>query len=270
MIDAYHVYLNASEVLVRRQSGWWRWRCVEDLVRWQWDAAVPASLDFNSLNLRKRRLATLTVHFGSALAKFMTLELPDGLRGEQEERAAVQAQMQHQLGLNPGQWEYTLDHLKDRRRVVACALRADIGARLRLLSHERGMRLQSIRPLVAGVWNAWTRRSPLRAETSNGAKVLMMVERDAFTIVVEKNGSVGAASSMVHRREDDLINREVRRMASLGEDAQRHIRLAVAADLLPLARLHAEKVLQQEEYLQQSAYPDFRDLLFQSPVGAVL
>ena len=53
MIDSYHVYLNASEVLVRRQTGWGRWRHIEELARWQWDAATPASLDFDALVLRQ-------------------------------------------------------------------------------------------------------------------------------------------------------------------------------------------------------------------------
>jgi len=256
-------------VLVRRQTGWWRWRRIENVARWQWDAVAPESMEFNALNLRKRRFSTLTVHVGSALAKFMLVELPAGLQNEREEVVAVQAQMQQQLGLNPGQWEYTLDHLPGRRRVVACALRADIGARLRQLAHDRGMRLQSIRPFVVGVWNAWQMRRPPQAEASNGTRALMMVERDAFTTILEKDGNLDAMSAMAHRREEDLINREVRRMASLAEDAQLHIRLAVTEDLLPLTRLHAEKVMQLEDYLQQSVYADFRDLLFPSPGRAV-
>lgn len=267
MIDAYHVYLNASEVLVRRQTGWSRWRRIEELARWQWDAAIPASLNFDALELRKRRYATLAVHVGSALGKFMKLELPVGLRDEQEERAAAQAQMQHQLGLSPGQWEFTLDHLPTRGLVVACALRADIGARLRQLARERGLRLLSLRPYVIGVWNAMQLRRGPQAPSSDGGRALMMVENDAFTIVIEKEGIVDAMSSMAHRREADVVNREVRRMAySLGDDGQCHIRLAVAGDILPLAQLHAEKVLLREDYLQPVLYADFRDLLFQVPV----
>lgn len=267
MIDAYHIYLNASEVMLRRQTGWGRWRRVEELARWQWNASTPASLNFDPLELRKRRYATLAVHVGSALGKFMMLQLPPGLQGEQEERAATEAQMQHQLGLNPGQWEFTLDHLPARGNIVACALRADIGARLRQLANEHSLRLLSVRPYVAGVWNAmqlWRGPTP---PASDGGSAVMMVERDAFTIVIEKKGAMEAMSAMTHRREAEVINREIRRMAySLGEDAQRHVYLAVAGELLPLAHLHADKVVRQEDYLQPILYADFRDLLFQSPV----
>ncbi|CAM3143767.1 hypothetical protein [Janthinobacterium lividum] len=265
MIDAYHVYLNASEVMLRRQTGWGRWRRVEEIARWQWDAGTPASLNFDALKLRKRRYATLYVHVGSALGKFMMLRLPSELQGEQEERAAAEAQMQHQLGLNAGQWEFTLDHLPTRGKIVACALRADIGARLRQLANEHSLRLLSVRPYVAGVWNAMQLlRGPA---TLNGGRAVMMVERDAFTIVIEKEGKMDAMSTMIHRCETEVINREIRRMAySLGEDAQRHVYLAVAGELLPLAQLHADKVVRHEDFLQPNLYADFRDLLFHPPV----
>ncbi|QKY11972.1 hypothetical protein [Janthinobacterium lividum] len=266
MIDAYHIYLNASEVMLRRQTGWGRWRRVEEIARWPWKAATPASLNFDALKLRKRRYATLAVHVGSALGKFMMLQLPPGLQGEQEERAAAEAQMQHQLGLNPGQWEFTLDHMPARGKVVACALRADIGARLRQLANENGLRLLSIRPYVAGVWNAMQLRRAPPAPALPGDRAVIMIERDAFTIAIEKDGAMNAMSAMTHHREPDMINREMRRMAySLGEDVQQHICLAVAGELLPLAQLHAEKVLKLDDYLQPVLYADFRDLLFQSP-----
>ncbi|APA68763.1 hypothetical protein [Janthinobacterium sp. 1_2014MBL_MicDiv] len=267
MIDAYHMYLTASEVRVRRQTGWGHWRRVEELARWQWNAGLPDSLTFEDLVLRKRRYATLVVHVGSALSKFMMLELPSGLQNEQEEQLAAQAQMQHQLGLSPGQWEYTLDHLPAARgKVVVCALRADIGVRLRQLARERGLRLMSLRPYVVGVWNAMQQRPGSLAPISDGDRALMMVETDAFTIVIERNDTMKAMSTMVHRREADVIKREIRRMAySLDEKAQHSIRLAVAGEILPLAQLHAEKVLQRDDYLQPILYADFRDLLFQAP-----
>lgn len=266
MIDAYHVYLNASEVLVRRQTGWGRWRRIEELARWQWDAAVPASLNFDALALRRRRHATLAVHVGSALAKFMALELPAGLHGALEERAVAQAQLQLQLGLQPGLWEVSLDRAPRAGKAVACALRADIGMRIRQLARERGMRLLSLRPFVASAWNAL--QSPLSPAAAPGleAGVLMLVEHDAFTIFTQNDGVIEAVSALGHRREADLVNREVRRMAyALGEDAQRRIRLALGAGLAPLAHLHADKIVQRDDYLKQALYADFRDLLFQVP-----
>ncbi|MDN2704473.1 hypothetical protein O0881_21050 [Janthinobacterium sp. SUN100] len=268
MIDAYHIYLNGSEVMLRRQTGWGRWYRVEDITRWQWDAGTPASLNFDAIELRKRRYATLAVHVGSALGKFMIFQLPPGLQGEQEERAAAEAQMQYQLGLNPGQWEFTLDHLPARGKVVACALRADIVARLRQVAREHGLRLLSVRPYVAGVWNAMQLRCG--PATLNDGRAMMMVERDAFTIVIEKEGKMDAMSAMTHRREAEVINREIRRMAySLGEDAQRHAYLMVAGELLPLAQLHVDKVVRHENLLQPILYADFRDLLFHPPAQGI-
>lgn len=264
MIDAYHMYLTASEVRVRRQTGWGYWRRVEELASWQWNAGSPESLTFEPLVLRKHRYATLVVHVGSALSKFMILELPVGLQNEQEEQAAAQAQMQHQLGLSLGQWEYTLDQLPVRGKVVVCALRADIGMRLRQLASARGLRLFSLRPYVVGVWNAMQQRHGSPAPVSDGGRALMMVETDAFTIVIEKNGTMKAMSAMAHRREADVINREIRRMAySLDENAQGSIRLAVVGEILPQVQSHTEKVLRCNDYLEPILYADFRDLLFQ-------
>ena len=269
MIDAYHVYLNASEVLVRRQTGWGRWRRIEELGRWPWDAAVPASLHFDALVLRPRRHATLCVYAGSALGKFMVIELPAGLHGAMEERAVAQAQMQLQLGLQPGLWDYALDRVPGAGKAVACALRADIGLRLRQLAGQRGMRLLSLRPYAACAWNAM--QSPLAPAEAAGleAGVLMLVEQDAFTIFTQNDGVIDAVSALAHRREADLVNREVRRLAyALGDDAQRRIRLALTADLAPLAHLHADKIVQRDDYLDSPLYADFRDLLFQVPVQA--
>lgn len=267
MIDAYHLYLNSSEVLARRQCGWGPWRRQEELLRWQWNATAPSSLNLDALALRRRRHATLSVHVGSALAKFMVLELPAGLEDGLEEHAAAQAQMQHQLGLNPAQWELRLDHLPARGKVVACALRADVAARLRQLARERNMRLVSLRPFAATAWNALQLQREKQSRAPDSAGALMLVEKDAFTIVIEKDGAIDAMNALAHRREADLINREVRRLAyALGDQAQQHIRLAIAADLMPLASLHREKVVLRDDYLQQRQYMDFRDLLFLPPL----
>lgn len=265
MIDAYHLYLNAGEVIVRRETGWWRWRHLEDVARWRWDAAAPATLNLDLLALRRHRHATLAVYAGSALGKFMILDLPAGLQGRQEEHAAAQAQMQHQLGLNPAQWELTVDHLPASGKAVACALRADISARIRQLARERGMRLQSLRPYAAIAWNTLQRRSQSAGKPQSGSSALMLVEADAFTIFMAKKGVIEAINALGHRREADLVNREIRRMAyALGDDAHRRIRLAVVADLLPLAQLHADKIVRSDDD-RLLPHADFRDLLLQAP-----
>lgn len=264
MIDAYYLYLNSSEAIVRRQTGWGPWRRLEELARWEWNADLASSLDFESLVLRKHRHATLTVYMGSALGKFMLLDLPAGLRSEDETRAAAQAQMQHQLGLQPEQWTFSVDRLPGGNQAVACALRADVFARLGHVARTRGLRLVSLRPFAASSWNAL--QAPLKASVAaiDGAQALMLVENDAFAIVIEKAGVIASINALSHRREPALIDREIRRMEyALGEDAQRHIRLALIPELLPLAQLHTDKVLQQHEYLGQPIYSDFRDLLFQ-------
>jgi hypothetical protein len=129
-------------------------------------------------------------------------------------------------------------------------------------ARERGMRLLSLRPFVAGAWNA-LQLSPALAPD---AGVLMLVEQDAFTIFTQNEGVIEAVSALAHRREADLVNREVRRMAyALGDDAQRRIRLALVPGLAPLAHLHADKIVRRDDYLKQALYADFRDLLFPAP-----
>ena len=138
---------------------------------------------------------------------------------------------------------------------------------MRQLARERGMRLLSMQPFAACAWNAL--QSPLAPVNAPGVEtgVLMLVEQDAFTIFTQNDGVIDAISALAHRCEADLVNREVRRMAyALGEDAQRRIRLALTADLAPLAHVHADKVVQRDDYLKRALYADFRDLLFQVPV----
>lgn len=264
MIDAYHLYLNSSEAIVRRQIGWGPWRRLEEVARWEWNADLASSLDFEALVLRKHRHATLTVYMGSALGKFMVLDLPVDLRSDDEARAAAQAQMQHQLGLQPEQWTFSVDRLPGGNQAVACALRADVFVRIGHLARTRGLRLVSLRPFAASSWNALQAPHQTPAATGEDAQALMLVEKDAFAIVIEKAGAIVSVNALSHRREAALIDREIRRMAyALGEDAQRHIRLALIPELLPLAQLHTDKLLQHEAYLRQPIYSDFRDLLFQ-------
>jgi hypothetical protein len=267
MIDSYHLYLNETRVLLRRQSGFpWR-RRVHALGEWRWDAERPSSLNLEGLQLKKRGRVDLHVYVGSGLCKFMTIILPPGLNGAEEQRAAGQAQLQHKLGLDPADWQCAVDVLAPPNKSVLCAVRHTLLERIQALSDALGFRLVSFKPFIAGIWNATHgRRSPAAEEES----VLLMVENDAFTVLVDTNGVVESLSALSHSGEPDLIDREIRRVSyALGGGAEERIRLAVSPDLLELARAHPERLVHKGAAGTQILYADFRDLLLGTMAEAV-
>lgn len=271
MNESLHLYLNGTQALLRRQSGWpWR-RGVAPVAAFAWDAQHPASLVFAGLpGLGKTppgRISlprTLHVYAGSALCRFMAVDLPPGLRDEAEARAAAQGQMQHQLGLQPGDWEFSLDRAAGAGKSVACAARRVVVERVRALAQEHGLRLVSFRPFIAGVWNALHEK---RAAAPDAA--LLAVEHDAFTTFIERAGKLDAVGSLAHQRPDDLAERELRRLSySFGGDAQETIRLLLPEALRTQATAHAGKMPRRADYLHAGLYADFRDLLFQPDEGS--
>jgi hypothetical protein len=255
MTDSYHLYLTGTQVFARHETGLLR-RRIEPLATWNWDAAEPSSLTFEPLGRSSARRANLHVYTGSALSKFTTMDLPAGLRDMDERRAAAQAHLHQQLGLHAAEWTCTLDPAAPSGKAVICALRRGVIERLRELSGANVLRLVSLRPYVAGVWNAFARNCLAQS-------ALMAIEHDAFTLLVARGGVVESISGLSHRRENDLLEREIKRMAfSTGASAQEHLRLALPDTLLPMAHAHAEKIILKADYLSKAMYPDFRDLLF--------
>ncbi|HYD82135.1 MAG TPA: hypothetical protein VEC06_20205 [Paucimonas sp.] len=262
MNESMHLYVTGRRVLARRKSGVLRWQRVEPAGEWAWDTANPASLRFGEPDAAgKGRRTDLHVYVGSALSKFLVLDLPAGLRDRDESRAAAQAQIQHQLGLHGADWVFALDLAPAPAKSVVCAVPRDFMERIRELARERNLRLVSLRPYVSGVWNAF------RQDDASAHPVLMAVEEDAFTLLVARQGVLQSMSSLRHGRESDLIEREIKRVElSVGADARRHIRLALPPDLLAMAGTNADKLLRQADGTKSGLHADFRDLLFAAAV----
>jgi hypothetical protein len=265
MNESLHLYLNATEVHLRRVGGPpWR-RKVEELNASAWDMADPGSLKLDGLPPAGAWRRPLHVYAGSALGKFMAIDLPQGLRDESEARAAAQAQMQHQLGLQAADWHFTLDRAVAPAKSIVCAVRRNAMERLQSLAQENGLRLVSLKPFVAGVWNAVQRKA---AGDGVAQSALVAIEDDAFTVLVEASGKLVSMSTLSHRRESDLVDREIRRLGySFGTETHGAIRIALPRHLSALAQAVPEKVVLREDYMEQGLYANFRDLLFASSPG---
>lgn len=246
--------------MARRKTGsFWRPR-MEVLDEWEWNAATPSSLDFDRLKAVKGRRARLHVYAGAALIKLLTIKLPANLHGEREQKLAAQAHMQDQLGLNPEEWELAIDPARLPAASIVCAIRRGFMDRVRELSTQNNLRLVSLKPFVVGVWNAFQNK---RMPASGMRSALIMIEQDAFTTVVDQSGTVEFITTLLHMREGDLVERELRRLSFSGNEiASPDIRLAMPDDLLSLVNNNGDKALRQSDYLQPIKYPDFRDLLF--------
>ncbi|CDG81984.1 hypothetical protein [Janthinobacterium agaricidamnosum] len=257
MIEVIHLYLSGTRVMARRESGLpWR-RRIEPLGEWDWDMSRPASLTLDALQLNHKRRVQLQVHAGSALCKFMTLDLPAGLRDAQEQRAAAQAHMQQELGLNGADWSFTVDAATAPLKSVACALRRAVLAHLQLLSERHGLRLVSFAPYVTGVWNLF------QSAHADATLALLALEHDAFTLCMARAGQLESISTLGHRCEPGLIEREVRRLAlALGTEDRAGIFLAVPDSLSAMLPAPAGAILTDTAYLKKELYADFSDLLF--------
>ena len=238
---------------------------MEVLDEWEWDAATPSSLNFDRIKAVKERRSRLYVYAGSALIKLLTIKLPANLQEGREQKLAAQAHMQDQLGLNPEEWELAIDLARLPVASTVCAIRRSFMNRVRELSTQNNLRLVSLKPFVAGVWNAFQNK---QMPVSGTRSALIMIERDAFTTVVDQSGTVELITTLLHMQEGDLVERELRRLAFSGNEiASSNIRLAIPNDLLDLANNHWDKALRQSDYLQPAKYADFRDLLFLHNLG---
>jgi hypothetical protein len=262
MIDSYHLYIDETRLLLRRQTGLLRWRRVEPHGEWKWDASRPLSLNLENLGIRKKFRSDLHVYVGSGLSKFMAIALPPGLQNAEEERAAGQAQVQHQLGLNASEWVCAVDAMPAPNKSVVCAVRRSLLERLQHVSDVHGFRLASFKPFVAGIWNTVREN---KEDATSEESVLMVVENDAFTVLFERGGVIESISALSHGGEPDLVEREIKRVGyALGAMAEESVRLAVSRDMRSLANSQASRILLGADYLSMALYADFRDLLFAS------
>lgn len=265
MIDAYHLYLTSSKALLRKESGLpWK-RTIESLGETSWDASQPSSLTLASAGAERRLRPSLHVYVGSALSKFMLLDLPPALRDLQERRAATLAQMQHQLGLQAAEWEVSLDAIEGEGRFLACAIPRALSERLHTLSKQLSLRLVSIRPYFAAVWNAHV--SSLAANDAQ-VQALLALESDAFTSLVAKDGKVTAISAMPHHSEAGLVEREIKRMRySMGAKAVGSLRVVFAKEVQELALAYTDKRVFTGDEANGLVYADFRELLSHKHAG---
>jgi hypothetical protein len=260
MNETLHLYLTAGTVLLRREHGLPWARRIAPTGQASWNGAVldPAALAAGGLELaasgRRWRPCPLHVYLGSALCRFMVATLPQGLRDDAERQAAAAAQMRHHLGLDGAEWSFALDAAAQPSSTVVCAVRQDLIGQLRRLAAAHRLVLASVRPFATGIWNA---------SQSSGAEALIVVEDDAFTLFAPGTTGLEAVNTLAHRREHELIDRELRRVAlARGAGGSGAVRLALPAHLDAMAPASARRALGRSGHLDREHHADFRDLVF--------
>lgn len=260
MIESFHLYLNGRQARFRRQSGFpWQRKLVE-LPLLEWSAQDMASLDFNALDIgKRRRAAPLHVCLGSALCKFMLVDMPSDAVDEHEQSLIAEARMRQHFGLHLGEWIYKAYVGKVRTQAVVCAVRADLVAHIRSQAGMHGLKLVSLQPYAAILWN-------LLVEQFGGQDVqqagLLAVEDDAFTLFLAKSDVVTSLNALIHNREVDLVERELRRVGlSAGMEMRDAVRLAVSNEFAGAAVFDRNRLLVRTEDRSNMLEHDFRDLL---------
>jgi hypothetical protein len=258
MIESYHLYLTASEVFFRRESGLLWWKKIEHLGQGKWSATSSISQIFNDLKLDNKYRKNLHVYVGSSLCKFMVVDLPPNLHKEQEQQLMLQAHMQHQLGLNGSEWNFTFDRVRQPQKAIVCAVRRNIMAQLDNFTLEKKLKLVSLKPYVAGIWNVFQ-----QAQKHQEKLALIAVESDAFSVMISQSGILESMSTLSHNKEHNLVEREIKRLnVSLGGDDRQEIYLALNTGLSNITHSNGGKVLFADEYLKKTLYADFRELSF--------
>lgn len=258
MSETLHLYLTGRDAHLRRVAGYFGRGPVDEVGQWQWNFLDPLSLNFDAVEgMDWERRRRLHVYLGSALCKFMVDDLPDGVRDE-EYLAVASAKMAHKLGMTPSEWAFTSQVSKADRRTFTCALRKNIADRVNALAAEHKLKLVSMTPFVASLWNE-CEKAPDGAADSNFS--LIVIEGDAFTTLAAKDGVIQSMNSFFHRGESDLVDREVNRLQlSLG--VQQKIGVALLKRLRPFVDHQPEKLVQARHVQPLRSRPDFSDLMF--------
>lgn len=207
MIESLHLYLNTNEARLRSLRGpFWK-REVCDLARWNWNAGQVESLRHASLEGKGRKRA-LYVYAGSGLCRFGVYPCPDGLHDADEALAIGRACMQHELGLDGESWNFAVDLDRRRGLIVACAQRRSMFTALNALTAEQALRLRSVRPFAALLWNAAAPAIPAQGEST-----VLLLEADALTVFRQRAGKLAAAYAMAHRGDASAIERQLQRLS---------------------------------------------------------
>jgi hypothetical protein len=202
----------------------------------------------------------LHVYLGSALCQIMVTTLPQGLRDSDEKHAAAGAQIAHQLGLHAAEWQFAVDGNPQPQGGIVCAVRRALIEQLHSFANAKGFSLVSVKPFASVAWNAF------QVNASSSGCALLVVEDDAFTLFTTSSGNLDAISTLKHRRESELIDREMRRVVLVAGAGGRPAYLAMPAHLDAMAPASAAQALRSSDYLDGDRYADFRDLVFRSVV----
>jgi len=258
MNNSYHLYVTGTDLVLRRETGYLRWRRIETVAEYAWQKDASLSSIFEGIQMASFGKAKLSVHVGSAWVKFITVALPAALKDRIEVNAAAHAQMQLHLGLDGREWVSTCDLVATPGKSIVCSVRRSLVEQLHLLAETHRLNLVSIRPFAAAVWNA-------AANIKGGSDsefALMVIERDAMALFYEKDGALQSITSSSHHRQADVIEREINRVGySFGPQAEENLRIAIAPSSAALAAAHSARFLDHDNWLEQRLYPDFRDLL---------
>lgn len=266
MIETFGLYLTGHEAYLRRTTEYFGRGPIDDVGQWEWNFSEPPSLNLDvvaQLPGSKRR--SLHVYLGSALCNFVVGELPDSVR-DRESSAVASAQMAHGLGLTHSEWEFTSQTAGGGRKTFTCALRKNAAERIRFLAAAHRLKLVSMKPFVANLWNECTRIDSLGDESN---LALVAIENDTFTTLIAKHGFIQSINRFFHRRESDVVTREVNRLQlSYGMDQK--IGVALPATLRPCVDHQQEYVIQGNgsQILQRRL--DFVDLMFKNEEGGTL
>lgn len=217
--------------------------------------------ELENINWSKRR--ELHVYLGSAICKFQITDLPGTVK-EKELQTVAAAQMAHRLGLNIAEWEFTCQADRRNNKIIICASRRAIVDRIKSLAKEKRLKLSSLKPFAAVVWNEVGKI----VDIANPGMSLIVAENDALTTFTAKAGILQAMNSFYHRQEAELINREVKRL-QLSATAEHSVGIAVPAALRHIAASHLEKVLQKPQSASNRG-SDFTDMLLCDEAGNTL
>jgi hypothetical protein len=240
MNETYHLYLTSSRARLRRTAGWpWR-RTVAEICEWDWIPGGPLAWPAATARHGARR-RPLHVFAGSAFCRFMAVQLPSGLRNEDEARIVVQSQMEAELALDPGQWRYAFSGGGTLAPVVGCAMHEALCRNVQHFAESSHLRLISLRPFLEAAWNA-------NLHPGTADKTMILVEQDAYSVSSMETRHITSASSSVHEDDAEGVRRAIRRQL-IGREAPH-------PGALQLLQVDA-----QPSAAGGTPYADFRDML---------
>jgi len=260
MIDSFHIYLNGTHAMVRRQSGLgWR-KKIESVGEFEWNANDPSTLAIDTptrCSKWLRRWSTMSFYVGSACCKFMAMDLPPEVKDEHELRAIAAAQVQYQLGLSVSDWCITLDITQPPGKSVACAIRRDLIDQIKQLVAKKKFRLISCQAYISSIWNEFEEQS-----NDNQPLALFALESDALTVVTAQGNNITLINTFLHGRSTTLIERELKRLrVALNTEAGQHIYIAQSVKPSDNVFLHGVIGVQPRVSTSLQLQANFSDLL---------